>query len=170
MDASGNFALARYNPDGGRDTSFGDRGLVRTDLSGSAQALVLQPDGKLVAAGSSGQFFCPRAILRYRCMSRPFRHDLWDLRPRYDPRYSKAGRHTRVERKRHRSEGSAATTSYAEGRVAIPWQGVTATTDCLETPAKTGSMADSAGTAATVARGATRSPGVNAVRGEAPDR
>ncbi|MGQ0592895.1 MAG: hypothetical protein ACT4QB_09650 [Gammaproteobacteria bacterium] len=58
----GNFALARYHPDGGRDTSFGDRGLVRTDLGGSAQALVLQPDGKLVAAGSSGQSF---ALARY---------------------------------------------------------------------------------------------------------
>ena len=60
--SSGNFALVRYNPDGGRDTSFGDGGLVRTDLSGSARALVLQPDGKLVAAGSSGRFF---ALARY---------------------------------------------------------------------------------------------------------
>ena len=47
------FALARYNPDGNLDTSFGTGGLVRTDFGGGelAAALVLQPDGKLVAAG-----------------------------------------------------------------------------------------------------------------------
>ena len=48
------FALARFNPDGTLDPSFGSSGTVRTDLAGAsdeARALVLQTDGKLVAAG-----------------------------------------------------------------------------------------------------------------------
>jgi uncharacterized delta-60 repeat protein len=50
------FALARYHPDGSLDSSFGIGGKATTDFAGgfdSASALVLQPDGKLVAAGSS---------------------------------------------------------------------------------------------------------------------
>ncbi|MGH8863643.1 MAG: delta-60 repeat domain-containing protein, partial [Burkholderiales bacterium] len=49
-----NFALARYNVDGSLDTSFGGDGLVDTAFGvgvDQAFALVLQPDGKLVAAG-----------------------------------------------------------------------------------------------------------------------
>jgi len=49
------FALARYNTDGTPDTSFGENGIVTTDFPNTdfdnANALVLQPDGKLVAAG-----------------------------------------------------------------------------------------------------------------------
>ena len=51
------FALARYKPDGSLDTSFNGTGKVTTAIGTSAdlaQALVLQPDGKLVAAGFSG--------------------------------------------------------------------------------------------------------------------
>lgn len=54
--SNGNFALARYNPDGSLDHSFGRKGKVRTDFGGygdGASALVLQPDGKIVAAGQS---------------------------------------------------------------------------------------------------------------------
>jgi uncharacterized delta-60 repeat protein len=50
------FALARYNPDGSLDTSFNGTGKVTTAIGTSgdlADALVLQPDGKLVAAGWS---------------------------------------------------------------------------------------------------------------------
>jgi len=51
------FALARYNPDGSLDTSFNGTGTVTTAIGASgndvASALVLQPDGKLVAAGTS---------------------------------------------------------------------------------------------------------------------
>jgi uncharacterized delta-60 repeat protein len=50
------FALARYNPDGNLDGSFGTAGLVVTDLGsagGLALALALQSDGKIVAAGGS---------------------------------------------------------------------------------------------------------------------
>jgi uncharacterized delta-60 repeat protein len=52
--SSGDFALARYNPDGSLDTTFGTCGRVVTDFAGddaAASALVIQPDGKLVAAG-----------------------------------------------------------------------------------------------------------------------
>ena len=54
--SSSAFALARYNPDGTLDPAFGSGGKVTTALgTGSedgANALVLQPDGKLVAAGA----------------------------------------------------------------------------------------------------------------------
>ena len=57
-EASSNtdFALVRYNTDGSLDTSFGLGGGVTTDFNGfndDAYALVLQPDGKLVAVGSA---------------------------------------------------------------------------------------------------------------------
>jgi len=47
------FALARYNPDGSPDTSFSGDGKLTTRISGQdkAMAVVLQPDGKIVAAG-----------------------------------------------------------------------------------------------------------------------
>jgi uncharacterized delta-60 repeat protein len=48
------FGLARYNPDGGLDPAFGDKGKVTVDFSASlsqALALALQPDGKIIAAG-----------------------------------------------------------------------------------------------------------------------
>jgi len=49
------FALARYQPDGRIDTSFGTRGKVRTDFGDQgfdrAESAVLQPDGRIVAAG-----------------------------------------------------------------------------------------------------------------------
>ena len=50
------FALARYNPNGTLDTTFGTGGKVTTDFNGGddqAFALVLQGDGKLVAAGTT---------------------------------------------------------------------------------------------------------------------
>jgi len=49
-----NFALARYNPDGALDTSFGSDGKVVTSISSggdNAFALAVQPDRKLVVAG-----------------------------------------------------------------------------------------------------------------------
>jgi len=50
------FALVRYNPDGSLDTTFNSTGMVTTAIGGKgdqARALAIQPDGKLVAAGSS---------------------------------------------------------------------------------------------------------------------
>jgi uncharacterized delta-60 repeat protein len=51
------FALARYNKDGSLDTTFGNDGKVTTSFAegGDSQAydLALQPDGRIVVAGSS---------------------------------------------------------------------------------------------------------------------
>ena len=64
------FALARYNPDGSLDASFGTGGKVTTDFGGTADqahALALQPDGKLVLAGSSGPIGSQNfALARYK--------------------------------------------------------------------------------------------------------
>ena len=55
--AGSDFALARYNrSDGSLDSTFDGDGTVRTDFSAggdAAEALAIQADGKLVAAGSS---------------------------------------------------------------------------------------------------------------------
>jgi len=48
------FALARYNPDGTLDTSFGTGGKVTTDIAGNndnATAVAIQADGRIVVAG-----------------------------------------------------------------------------------------------------------------------
>jgi uncharacterized delta-60 repeat protein len=72
---SSDFALARYNADGSLDTSFGGDGKVTTPISthpnpfndDEANALLIQPDGKLVAAGSSQVTPDDRfALARYR--------------------------------------------------------------------------------------------------------
>ena len=49
------FAFVRYNTDGTPDTTFGAGGTVTTDLGGSdyVPAVALQPDGRIVAAGSA---------------------------------------------------------------------------------------------------------------------
>ena len=50
------FAVARYNADGSLDTSFGAGGKVTIDffgLSDVARAVALQPDGKIILAGSA---------------------------------------------------------------------------------------------------------------------
>jgi uncharacterized delta-60 repeat protein len=65
------FALTRYRPDGTLDTSFGNHGRVTTDIAGGAgdvaTALVVQADGKLVAAGlTSGPAGQDFALVRYR--------------------------------------------------------------------------------------------------------
>jgi uncharacterized delta-60 repeat protein len=65
------FALARYNEDGTPDTSFGQGGQLTTDFDGfndDAFALLVQPDGKLVAVGSAKNpsRFYDFALARYR--------------------------------------------------------------------------------------------------------
>jgi uncharacterized delta-60 repeat protein len=59
------FILARYNTNGSLDTTFDTDGKVTTDFNAtfdSARALVIQANGKIVAAGSSGSDF---ALARY---------------------------------------------------------------------------------------------------------
>ncbi len=65
------FLLARCNPDGSLDTTFGVNGEVRTsfgDLNGGAYGAVLQPDGKIVAVGfnaTNTADFAEFALARY---------------------------------------------------------------------------------------------------------
>ena len=54
--AFGNFALVRYEPDGTLDASFGEGGVTQTAVGSYGSgwyALALQPDGRILAAGSS---------------------------------------------------------------------------------------------------------------------
>jgi uncharacterized delta-60 repeat protein len=54
------FALLRYNSDGSLDNSFGTGGIVLTDLGSSADeaySVLLQPDGKILAAGKGSATF-----------------------------------------------------------------------------------------------------------------
>ena len=64
------FALARYRRDGSLDRTFGTGGRVLTDFGGGEQAtaLVVQADGKLVAAGlmNDGTADADFAVARYR--------------------------------------------------------------------------------------------------------
>jgi uncharacterized delta-60 repeat protein len=57
----GNVALARYNPDGSLDPTFGNAGIVTTDfgqgLESYAVAVMIQSDGKIVIAGESSYEF-----------------------------------------------------------------------------------------------------------------
>src|SRR5207244_4287411 len=69
---NGDFAVARYNPDGTLDATFGTNGRVTTDFGhdDKAAAVALQGDGKIVAVGSSeaagGNFFSSKfAVARY---------------------------------------------------------------------------------------------------------
>ena len=55
-DGLGNFRLARYNSDGTVDATFGTGGQVTTDFGPNSDdqvwTLIVQPDGKILAAGS----------------------------------------------------------------------------------------------------------------------
>jgi uncharacterized delta-60 repeat protein len=61
-----NFYLARYHSDGRPDTTFGPDGLLTTEFYISG--LALQPDGKIVGAGSLGSGF---AVARYNLDGSP---------------------------------------------------------------------------------------------------
>jgi uncharacterized delta-60 repeat protein len=63
--AANDFLVARYNPDGSLDATFGTTGKVITDFGGLDRAhdVDLQGDGKIVAAGVGGEKF---AVARYR--------------------------------------------------------------------------------------------------------
>ena len=56
-DSGGDFALARYNPDGSLDPSFAGDGMLTTDFGRDfegASDLALQSDGKIVVVGGGG--------------------------------------------------------------------------------------------------------------------
>jgi uncharacterized delta-60 repeat protein len=71
--AGGDFALARYNPNGSLDTSFSGDGRQTTDFGGmgfgeTARAVALQANGKIVAVGVIGDDFVSAsdfALARY---------------------------------------------------------------------------------------------------------
>ena len=50
--------LARFNPEGTVDASFGTAGVVSLPVDGTVHALVAQPDGRLVVAGETADV-CP---------------------------------------------------------------------------------------------------------------
>lgn len=56
--------LARYGPDGALDPTFGSAGIVKAGLADSAYALALQPDRRIVLAGTFG-------VARYRADGTP---------------------------------------------------------------------------------------------------
>jgi uncharacterized delta-60 repeat protein len=56
------FAVVRYNQDGSLDNTFDGDGKVLTEIGGSAISVLIQPDGKIVAAGTN---FYGRIIIRY---------------------------------------------------------------------------------------------------------
>ena len=65
--ANGDFALARYRPDGALDISFDGDGWVTADFADNddvASAVVVQPDGKILVAGSTT--LGKAALARYR--------------------------------------------------------------------------------------------------------
>ena len=64
------FALVRYNADGSKDSGFGTGGIVITPIGSGhdiAYAVAVQPDGKIVAAGSSRDSYNKDvfAVVRY---------------------------------------------------------------------------------------------------------
>jgi uncharacterized delta-60 repeat protein len=62
------FLVARFTMNGSIDTSFGGgAGYVTTDIGGSSQAtaLIMQPDGKIVAGGIGGEGAPEFALVRY---------------------------------------------------------------------------------------------------------
>ncbi|MBI1817634.1 MAG: hypothetical protein HYR72_21870 [Deltaproteobacteria bacterium] len=67
------FMLVRYNTDGSVDPSFGDGGIVRTAIGSDgawARALVIEPDGRVVAAGGTCNHDCAWALVRYEADGR----------------------------------------------------------------------------------------------------
>jgi uncharacterized delta-60 repeat protein len=69
MGVDAKFALARYNADGTLDTSFGGDGKVTTNLTRTvdlAEAVVIQPDGKIVVVGEAGLRGGRFAVVRYK--------------------------------------------------------------------------------------------------------
>jgi uncharacterized delta-60 repeat protein len=63
------FALARYNRGGRLDTTFSGDGKLQTNFTRRddfASGVVIQPNGRIVAAGSAGRFGGRFALARYR--------------------------------------------------------------------------------------------------------
>ncbi len=87
--ASRDFALVRYNTDGSLDTDFHFDGIVQTDFFGEGDAIldiVLQSDGKVVAAGTvriGGEV--DFGLARYFLVPEPSTLVLFDIKPGSSP-------------------------------------------------------------------------------------
>jgi len=69
--ADGGFVLARYNTNGSLDNTFGNNGIVNTNISDveKVNSLVIQSDGKIIAGGYSIQgsnFVLNLTVVRYK--------------------------------------------------------------------------------------------------------
>ena len=60
------FALARLNPNGSLDSSFGSGGIITTNVGGveGVATILLQPDGNIIAIGTANNF-ADVALVRY---------------------------------------------------------------------------------------------------------
>ncbi len=87
--SDGDFALLRYNPTGSLDASFGASGRVTTDFGfrAAAYSMVVQPDGRIVLAGTFAvtSFDLDFALARYNADGS------------LDPTFGTGGKLTRVE-------------------------------------------------------------------------
>uniref|UniRef100_UPI002F90B132 calcium-binding protein n=1 Tax=Streptomyces exfoliatus TaxID=1905 RepID=UPI002F90B132 len=136
-DYGGNSAwvAARYNPDGSLDPLFGDGGRVATDIDvneiEAAEAVVVQPDGKIVAGGGSGGVW---SLVRWNSSGVPdptFDGDgivttafgtgccrgVSDLALQSDGRIVAAGRADGLALARYNTDGSLDTNFDGDGRV-----------------------------------------------------
>lgn len=82
-------ALARYNTNGSLDTSFDGDGIITIDdgIVGGYSAVVIQPNGRIIAAGGDGYGF---VVVRYDVDGSP------DSSFEFDPFYSSGGRASSV--------------------------------------------------------------------------
>ncbi len=67
VDTSLDFALVKYNADGTRDTTFGNDGIIKTNIGDGdiASCIAIEPDGKIVVAGRAEKPENMQAIARY---------------------------------------------------------------------------------------------------------
>ena len=107
--AGDDFALARINPDGSLDPSFGDRGRVTTDFTtwDEGNAIVVQPDGKIVVAGQilAGQNTRRFALARYRSDGS------------LDPSFGKGGKVVSIEGDASQQGGASALVLQPDGKL-----------------------------------------------------
>jgi uncharacterized delta-60 repeat protein len=75
QDTNAGFAMLRYLPTGALDTTFGTNGRLITDIKPTGNAFahkaVLQPDGKIILAGSWGDTNTTFALARYHTDGTP---------------------------------------------------------------------------------------------------
>ncbi len=66
IDNTYKFYTIRCLPDGSIDESYGENGLVRSKSDGEVRSIAVQPDGKIVAAGHSGDLLVGSGVFSAR--------------------------------------------------------------------------------------------------------